>query len=483
MTRSSRAIGGSDEEDAASLFQELHAHKLELEVQNEDLRRAQTDSEQALARYLELYHLAPVAYASLDPMGVVLEANRAAVDLLGLTGEQLLLSKLRSMVVRADEVILEKHLNDLFARGGSATAELRVRRGDGQERVVRLDSVLGPANGEQVRCRSAIVDITSLVRRETALRRLASAVSDADDAVFVLDLAGRIQTWNRGARELFGLSEADAIGESFARMVPAHRHQWFAGLLDRLARGARIRSLDAERVATDGRPILVSMSAFSLPGDTGRPEAACFSEHDVTARRAAETAQASRELKLRAVMDATLDANHHRRRARPHRGAQPDRRDDVRPHHRRGARPCPVLAAAAGRGARRRGWRRPRGAARHAAPGRCGQRPARRRVGLSGARLGRREPLRGPGLLLLRRPRRRPGGLSAQPRAPRGRLGGSGSLLCTVLRTAHSMRPILSRLPDGLNTQLIALIAARAAAIAIRAASDGCLRPCVLGGV
>lgn len=308
MTRSSRAIGGSDEEDAAALFHELHAHQLELEVQNEDLRRAQTDSEQALARYLELYHLAPVAYASLDRMGVVLEANRAAVDLLALTGEQLLLSKLRSLVVRADEVILEKHLDDLFARGGTATAELRVRRGDGQERVVRLDSVLGPASGEQVRCRSAIVDITDLVRRETSLRRLASAVSDADDAVFVLDLAGRIQTWNRGARELYGLSEADAMGQSFSRMVPAHRQERFGCLLDRLARGARIRSMDAERLATDGRPIVVSMSAFPLPGDTGRPEAACFREHDVTARKAAETAQASRELKLRAVMDATLDA-------------------------------------------------------------------------------------------------------------------------------------------------------------------------------
>ena len=308
LGRSSHTIGASDEEDAAALFHELHAHKLELEVQNEDLRRAQTDSEQALARYLDLYHMAPVAHVSLDPMGVVLEANRAAVELLALTGEQLLLSKLRSVVVRADELILARHLDDLFARGGTATAELRVRRGDGQERVVRLDSVFVPGSADRTRCHSAIVDITYLVRRETALRRLASAVSDADDAVFVLDLAGRIQTWNRGARELFGLSEADAIGASFARMVPAHRHEWLAGLLDRLARGARIRSLDAERVASDGRPILVSMSAFSLPGDTGRPEAACFSEHDVTARRAAESAQAARELKLAAVMDAALDA-------------------------------------------------------------------------------------------------------------------------------------------------------------------------------
>ena len=240
-------------------------------------------------------------------MGVVLEANHAAGELLALTGEQLLLRRLGSVVVRADDAILERHLGDLFARGGTATAEIRLRRGDGQERVVRIDSVFVAGSGDVTRCRSAIVDITDLVQGETALRRLAAAVAEADDAIFVLDLAGRIQSWNRGARDLYGVSEADAIGTSFVRLVPGEQHQAFADLLDRLARGERIRSLDAERVASDGRLIVVSMAAFPLHGENGHPEATCFSERDVTARRMAEAVQAAREIKLRAVMEAATD--------------------------------------------------------------------------------------------------------------------------------------------------------------------------------
>jgi two-component system CheB/CheR fusion protein len=219
-----RAIGSSDEEDAAALFHELRLHQLELEVQNEDLRRAQTDSEQALARYLELYQLAPVAYLSLDAMGVVLEANRAAAELLALTGEQLLLSKLGSVVVRADEAILERHLHDLFARGGTATAELRLRRGDREERVVRLDSVFVKPGGEEARCRSAMVDITDLVRRVEAVEeagemKLRAVMNAATDGIIVADERGQIERLNPAAERMFGRTAAEAHGTAVLALL------------------------------------------------------------------------------------------------------------------------------------------------------------------------------------------------------------------------------------------------------------------------
>ena len=66
-------------------LEELRIHQIELEMQNEELRRAQVDLDVARARYFDLYDLAPVGYCTLSLVGVILQTNLAAVTLLGVT--------------------------------------------------------------------------------------------------------------------------------------------------------------------------------------------------------------------------------------------------------------------------------------------------------------------------------------------------------------------------------------------------------------
>ncbi len=47
-------------EESQQLIVELQTHQIELEMQNEDLRRIQVELEAARARYFTLYDLAPV---------------------------------------------------------------------------------------------------------------------------------------------------------------------------------------------------------------------------------------------------------------------------------------------------------------------------------------------------------------------------------------------------------------------------------------
>lgn len=84
-------------------FHELQVHQIELEMRNEELHRIQEELEVAMARYFDLYDLAPVGYCTISDRGLILEANLAAAKLLGVARGGLIRQLLSRFILKEDQ--------------------------------------------------------------------------------------------------------------------------------------------------------------------------------------------------------------------------------------------------------------------------------------------------------------------------------------------------------------------------------------------
>jgi len=71
------------EADVKRLLHELQVHQIELEMQNEELRRANDVAEDALRKFTLLYDFAPLGYFTVDKEASIIDLNFTGAEILG----------------------------------------------------------------------------------------------------------------------------------------------------------------------------------------------------------------------------------------------------------------------------------------------------------------------------------------------------------------------------------------------------------------
>lgn len=152
------------------LMHELQVHQVELQLQNEELRRAQLALELSHARYFDLYDLAPVGYLTVAASGLIVEANLCAATLLDVARSALVKSPLSRFIVNAHQDSYYQCRRQLLETGQAQSCELQVLQSDGTMLWVRAIVGAMQDGSETPALRVILTDISERKRLDEALR-------------------------------------------------------------------------------------------------------------------------------------------------------------------------------------------------------------------------------------------------------------------------------------------------------------------------
>ena len=125
--------------------------------------------------------------------------------------------------------------------------------------------------------------------RESASQvALANIAETADDAIFSLDLSGRIRTWNVGAERMYGYSALEIVGMSDSVLSHPNDRNKVDSLIEGVKHGKRVQRLEAVRVAKDGSLLSVLRSVWPAVNDRGEVVGANVISRNITSQKSAQ---------------------------------------------------------------------------------------------------------------------------------------------------------------------------------------------------
>jgi PAS domain S-box-containing protein len=159
---------GAPGPDLQRVVEDLRTHQIELEMQNEELVRAQQLLADEKEKYCDLFDFAPVGFLVLDTAHIVTECNLTAAGMLAVVRSRVLGKPFRRYIAAEDTGAFDQLV--LRAQRGQTglTADVRVVRADGPMFHARLDAEPAWRGGDYVRL--AMADIDERVKAEAALR-------------------------------------------------------------------------------------------------------------------------------------------------------------------------------------------------------------------------------------------------------------------------------------------------------------------------
>ena len=302
--------------EARRLLHELRVHQIELEMQNEELRRTQAELMASRTRYFDLHDLAPVGYLTISEAGLVVEANLRASALFGGARRALAGQPLSRFIHPADRDRYYYYRKQLFETGAPQTCELRLASpvADAPSIWAQFEATLAQdeARGAPV-CRVTVSDITAQKRDEEALRESEERYRKAQAIGHVGSWEYHIQTtqfWGSDeAKRIYGFDvNTDSFSTDEVENCILERQRVHQALVD-LIEADKEYNLEFGIITKDAgtRKTIHSVAELARSA-TGLPIKITGVIHDITKHKAAEETLGRERALLRTLVDHLPDA-------------------------------------------------------------------------------------------------------------------------------------------------------------------------------
>ncbi|MBU4185743.1 MAG: PAS domain S-box protein [Proteobacteria bacterium] len=261
--------------DVKKLIHELDVHQVELEMQNEELRRAQSELQESRDRYFELYDLAPIGYFTLNQKGLIVETNLACASLLGVVRSGLIKMGFSAFVAPDFQNEYNFYLKRVLETENRQTLELELVKRDGTRFYARLESIaVRGAEGDFNQIRTAIADITERKQAEEVLRaseeKYKTLAESSPTAIFIYQ-DGEYVFFNDEFARLHGYSKEELLEKEVWELNHPDEKETLRQITSKMLEGKAVFARHAvRRLGKDGKTIWCEMMATHIPYK-GRP--------------------------------------------------------------------------------------------------------------------------------------------------------------------------------------------------------------------
>ena len=231
--------------EAQKAVHELQVHRIELEMQNEELRRARLETEAALERYMALFDFAPIGYVCLDQRETIREVNHAAARLLGMERGAMVGMRIRWLVAAHDLGAVVGLLGRAPRSGFSESCEVEMVGKRPPALAVRLTATVHTGASGEPKILLALEDIRERRAREDAFLATQRALREANQRkdVFLAVLSHELRNPLapiKNSLYVLERAEPDAEAAHRARTIIERQVAHLARLVDNLVDVSRM---------------------------------------------------------------------------------------------------------------------------------------------------------------------------------------------------------------------------------------------------
>jgi PAS domain S-box-containing protein len=297
IPRSTDSTGELSPPEIQKLIQELNVHQIELEMQNEALRKSQMETLESRNKYSDLYDFAPVGYFTLDGKGHIIEANVTGASLLGAEKRSLAKQPFQRFIIPGHFSTFQSHLQKAHETRSKQICKLRLTGKDGTPFDALIDSIaVKDDKGEFDHYRSSVTDITEITRAEAALRESehkilevlkfnTTILNTSSIGILTYKESGQCTYANEAAAKIAGTNVAELLEQNFHQIQSWKKSGMYEAALKAFRAGTE-QKIEIKTATTFGKNVWLSLR-FSSFYSEDENHLLVFT-YDITERKQAE---------------------------------------------------------------------------------------------------------------------------------------------------------------------------------------------------